>query len=99
MVPLSPTYLVDSLQYVYAMNENGLAAGDWRPHSGFGSGAVAWEDGVTWALDPTAPYSHAEAVNDRGDVVGFVWLPPYGVSTRRAVLWRRTPGPIAHHRQ
>ena len=92
LVPLSASYLTDSLQLVSAMNENGLAAGDWRPQSGPGSQAVAWENGVTWVLGAPDAWSFARAVNDKGDVVGYASSSPHGVSNNTAMLWRRTPG-------
>lgn len=88
LAPLSVTYQADPPQLVFTANERGLAAGYWRS-DGEWPRAVAWEAGVTWVLGPPDLFSRAIAMNDRGDVAGFVWDPNIG-STQRAVLWRRT---------
>jgi len=85
LLPMSPTYLTDSLLFqLVGVNQRGTAAGILR-----GSGAVVLENGVTWKL-PTleggsTTATAATAINARGDVAGYVHV----LSAAHAVLWRR----------
>jgi len=95
LLPMSPTYLTDSLLFqLVGVNQRGTAAGILR-----GSGAVVLENGVIWKL-PTLEGgigTRAAAINARGDVVGVVTMPSpiVGQSDTRAVLWRRIDATVA----
>jgi probable HAF family extracellular repeat protein len=96
--PRPPLYHAAAVQpewhdtFLYAVNENGVAAGEWG--SAVGQGAV-WQDGALRALDcqrDDSPYSNAYDINDAMQVAGYCYRSgvDYGYY---AVLWDAAGNP------